>query len=84
MTRLAEGTMPGTARRPDYGVEVPPEVKEVLAAQRDHLLDLLERVVGIVPNGYMPPEHLEVVREARSALVQYGRALGENKTWVDR
>lgn len=84
MMNLADGTMPGTTRRPDYGVESAPEVKEVLAAQRDHLLDLLERVVRIVPNGYMPHEHLDVMREARAALVQYGRAPAESKVWVDR
>lgn len=70
MNGFADGTMPGTERRPDYGLRAE---LDAATEQRDRLLDLIEGLVDIMPNGYMPSDHQDILRAARVALVEFGR-----------
>lgn len=86
--KLADGTMPGNQQRPDYGVEPSAQdvhALEVAHAERDRLLDLLDRLERIIQNGYMTPDQQGVWREAKSVLVEYSlRPKSTQETWVDR
>lgn len=58
---------------------------EIRTAERDRLLDVVERLERIVPPGYMEHEGQTVLYQARALLVEMGRrAPSPFAPWVDR